>query len=601
MRRFALGFVVTCGCTSTDRDPAAQGSTGDASSSGGAVTTQATTQPGDGSGDGTHGETSEESGGSSSSSSDDGGTTGDCGDAPCPACAEGAVEAACTCGDELVTQGFCCAAIPFDAAYASLTNGCPSGARYFVDREHAGASDDNPGTADAPWATIQHAVAVAVPGDTVVIEASTYTVIPTDSRLEPALNPANSGVAGSPIVFKGHGGPVVTTEPSVIGAVASASASSITFDASAPAEDGAYEGWYVRLTSGAATDEYRRIAAYDGNARTATFAQPLPAVPQTGDGYQLTIPGPILGVNARDHIVWDGMVVVERDSYHPDTGPVVWWDSSDGAFIGNEIVGQTTLLQDNHNALRLNGAHRVLVRNNSLHGVQPIDLGENNPQNHAAIMIYVSSELVFEHNEIYDSYAAFFPKGETGPHVFRFNAVHDVAKGVRLSYHQDVDIVQNLFYDCELGVQPADEIVGIRVYNNVFFRSDAGVYNWFPISGIDVFNNVFVDVDRPFQFDAGVGTIASDHNVFFGFDAFVVDGGDVGGLPGWQGLGYDAASVAGDPGVVDADALDFHPIDGSIMPTAGIDLADHDGDGDTTETIPVGIYIGGDEIVGRVQ
>jgi hypothetical protein len=243
----------------------------------------------------------------------------------------------------------------------------------------------------------------------------------------------------------------------------------------------------------------------------------------------------------------------------------------------------------------------MLVRNNRLHGVQPIDLGENNPQNHAAIMIYESADCVFENNEIYDSYTGFFPKGNIGPHMFRNNVLHDLAKCVRVSYHADVDIMQNLFHDCELAVQPAEEIADIRIHNNVFFRGSSGINNWFPIAGITVFNNLFYSVPAPFMFEAEMGTAISDHNVFFDMNDFVVASAGVGGLAGWQALGHDAASSATDPGVVDADALDFHPTEGSILPTAGIDWADRDGDGDTEEIIPAGIYIDGTERIGPVQ
>ena len=539
---------------------------------------------------------------SGSSESGDDASTGDdpgCGDAPCPVCAEGAVTQTCECGDEVLTLGYCCDGLAFDAAYETLTGGCPASPWLFVDGDHPNASDDNPGTEDAPWATIEHATQVAVAGDVVIIDSAEYTVVGTNTRNDPALNPANAGMPGAPIVFKGRGGPVVTTEPSLTGSIEGATATSVVLGVEASGDD--YEGWFVRFTSGAAQDEYRRIASWDGETRTASFDQPLPAVAAGGDAYVLTIPGPILGANGRNHIVWDGMVVHERDNYPPDTGSTVWWASADGAFIGNEVVGQPTLLQDNHNALRIEEVDRLLVRNNVLHGVQPIDLGDGNPHNHAAIMIYESANVTFEHNEIYDSFAGFYPKGESGPHVFRFNVVHGVEKCARLSYHTDVDITQNLFHDCGMAVQPAEEITNIRVHNNVVYRSTAGVNNWFEIEGLQVWNNLFYEVDRPFDFEAGVGTIESDHNVYFGQDGFYVGGGDVGGLAGWQSMGYDAASMEADPGVVDPTSLDFHPTDGSPLLDAGVDWADRDGDGDTQESMPAGIYIEGDERIGPVQ
>lgn len=56
---------------------------------------------------------------------------------------------------------------------------------YIVDVKHPNASDENPGTAEAPWKTIRHAAAVAQCGDTVRIKAGRYR--------EGDINIANSG------------------------------------------------------------------------------------------------------------------------------------------------------------------------------------------------------------------------------------------------------------------------------------------------------------------------------------------------------------------------------------------------------------------------
>lgn len=73
------------------------------------------------------------------------------------------------------------------------------GAVYYVGG--AGASDENPGTAEAPFATIQKAADVATAGDTVKIRTGTY---------RETIIPANSGTAGSPIVYEPDGDAVVT-------------------------------------------------------------------------------------------------------------------------------------------------------------------------------------------------------------------------------------------------------------------------------------------------------------------------------------------------------------------------------------------------------
>jgi len=68
---------------------------------------------------------------------------------------------------------------------------------YYVDKNHASASDANPGTQAAPWATLEHAAETAGPGATVRIRAGVYNE---------QLFPQNSGTAGAPIVFTSHPG-----------------------------------------------------------------------------------------------------------------------------------------------------------------------------------------------------------------------------------------------------------------------------------------------------------------------------------------------------------------------------------------------------------
>jgi hypothetical protein len=64
-----------------------------------------------------------------------------------------------------------------------------------------GASDHNPGTASAPFATIQKAAAVATAGSTVKIRTGTY---------RETIIPAHSGSEGNPVVFEPDGNAVVT-------------------------------------------------------------------------------------------------------------------------------------------------------------------------------------------------------------------------------------------------------------------------------------------------------------------------------------------------------------------------------------------------------
>jgi len=66
-------------------------------------------------------------------------------------------------------------------------------AQYVVDQHHPQASDDNPGTAEAPWLTISQAAKTVQPGDIATIRAGLY---------REALTPWASGTVDAPITFQ---------------------------------------------------------------------------------------------------------------------------------------------------------------------------------------------------------------------------------------------------------------------------------------------------------------------------------------------------------------------------------------------------------------
>jgi hypothetical protein len=71
-------------------------------------------------------------------------------------------------------------------------------------------SDDNPGTDEAPWQTVQHAADTAGPGDTVCIHAGTY------SAGEEGVTFSLSGTADAPITFAAAPGEVATVQGGLI-------------------------------------------------------------------------------------------------------------------------------------------------------------------------------------------------------------------------------------------------------------------------------------------------------------------------------------------------------------------------------------------------
>jgi hypothetical protein len=71
---------------------------------------------------------------------------------------------------------------------------------YYVDQNHASASDQNPGTLTQPWRTITKANQTLAAGDTVYIRAGTYTSY---------IAPANSGTSSNRIIYGNYASEVV--------------------------------------------------------------------------------------------------------------------------------------------------------------------------------------------------------------------------------------------------------------------------------------------------------------------------------------------------------------------------------------------------------
>lgn len=80
----------------------------------------------------------------------------------------------------------------------------PQGGTYYVAPD---GDDNDPGTIDHPWQTIQHAAATLVAGDTVYIRAGTYPE---------QVIPQNSGSAGHPITYAAYPGEVVTLDGATV-------------------------------------------------------------------------------------------------------------------------------------------------------------------------------------------------------------------------------------------------------------------------------------------------------------------------------------------------------------------------------------------------
>ena len=83
------------------------------------------------------------------------------------------------------------------ALFMCLAVGTASATEYVVDARSEIADDENPGTGERPFRTIQHASDIARAGDTVIVRAGVY---------REAIILTRSGKPGLPITFRGESG-----------------------------------------------------------------------------------------------------------------------------------------------------------------------------------------------------------------------------------------------------------------------------------------------------------------------------------------------------------------------------------------------------------
>ena len=295
-------------------------------------------------------------------------------------------------------------------------------AEYYVDQGHPRASDDNPGSEQRPWATLQRAARAPLkPGDTVYVKAGHYDVRSGGAWNRPAVN-IPGGAPGKPVTFK-----------------------------SLPAH--------------------------------AAVLQASPA-------------NPAIGVNGNSHVVIDGFVI-------PKSGPkgiAVFGEPSapvrDVVIRNNIIHGIYLDGVDNAEAIRIENAREVLVRNNRIYDVR----NGGGSSNASAVKTYNTQDVTVEHNEIFDVIAGIKEKYRSTGLTIRNNLLRDCRYGFVLNTQRDgvtrdIRIYQNVVA-CDSGfrttTQPGTELREVHIYNNTFvgYREQA----WEGSEhgrGLYIYNNIF--------------------------------------------------------------------------------------------------------------
>ena len=414
-------------------------------------------------------------------------------------------------------------------------------------------------SATSPWCTIGRATwgstsatapnsaEAARAGDTVEIAAGTYsTACPRTScasgtRWEVCLNPANSGMPGRPITFRGVGRVRLQTATGFAGPLIGAQQRShlvwsnfFIDDATVTncADTGSvvlHEASFVRLER---LEVKGRYTAWSDNYNAIRI--------EAADDNVIT-----------DNLLYD----VTGNAGHNDAA-IMMYDSSRNIIENNTIRTSVT-------GIYVKGQHTGFVQENNIFRRNLFE-GMTN----SAIILLAAIGSKVTQNVVKDCNVGvkIYPDPVGG-------------RNVTLANNTIVRSGQAAFYVKPDGAQA----VAYRVWNNVGARA----------------TGLAVDVG-----ETVLGELSFEHNLWFGTSGFGSVAGANVTFAQWQATPHlrDAAPPAGqvaDPLFVDEAGGNFRLANGSPAAALGVDVADLDGDGNVTELIPAGAYVTGQEQIGQ--
>lgn len=419
-----------------------------------------------------------------------------------------------------------------------------------------------------PWRSLGRAVwgstSIAAPntseaaraGDTVIVAAGTYgTSATTNSRFTPIYNPANSGNSSAPITFRADGD--------------------------------------VYLTASAGAQ-------------------------------------PIIGTYQKSHIIWDGFILNEVNiPTTADTGPLVVWNSDNVTIQNAHIIGRVVNWGDNHNGMRIEYAHDIVIRNNQIEGFHDSDNG----MNATCLMTYDTYHLLLEHNECSDSTTGFFIKGFHGtvPQqdvVMRFNYIHNTGNAIQFgivggnnpdgSQASMSYVYQNLITDASLGgivfigynnTTPARITVANNTLNRIgtasnteaggiLFRPDYLGYRELVFRNNLITNGAAGVNSWNVAFNSNPSATTFSHNNYYGNGASAYIAYRNYNLSGWQSTYTKdtTGTTTLDPQYL--SSTDYRLASTSPVRNSGLDILDLNGNGSTSDSVAIGAYVTGDEVMG---
>lgn len=424
-----------------------------------------------------------------------------------------------------------------------------------------------------PWRTIGRAAwgstnrearngsQAARAGDVVLVAAGTYATAGTNSRNAVAYHAENSGTAGNPVIFRAVG--------------------------------------LVQLTLSSGI-------------------------------------GSVIGSSGKNYITWDGFTLHEASAPSaPDTGPATIFDCT-GCVLQNLDIngnGDANNRADNHNGIRIERSNGVLIRNNR---IQNVYSGTGiNVNNGSAIMVYGSGAVTFEHNEIFNCGSGIFLKGGPNTNIdyftIRYNLLYNIGDAARggsaiimhagaaTTADRPTRIYQNIvrdsreaairiwrFSDTDITNTPMHG----KIVNNTFYNMPKGLWvdnQPLPNAGFVFKNNIVSNTSEGGIAFNGVpndkSRFDSENNLFWAYGSMALTTNATHTLSNWKStFGQDnaaPASVNVDPRFVNVGGRDLRLAADSAARVLGRDVFDLNGNGSTTDLVPSGAYVTGNEVIGR--
>jgi len=198
-----------------------------------------------------------------------------------------------------------------------LGEAAADGATYYAAQNHPGASDNNAGTEEAPWLTIQHAADVMGTGDTVIVLAGGY---------EERVQVRTSGSSGSPITYRAVG-TVTMRGFTILADHITIQGFEITETADS-SRDG--QGIYIEGSHCVIEDNYVHFATRGGitlNASSGNEAQTSNCVIRNNRLYRNAMSG--ISIEGRNHLV-EGNEIWGTIQHHPSWADRPGWVDADG-------------------------------------------------------------------------------------------------------------------------------------------------------------------------------------------------------------------------------------------------------------------------------